>query len=59
MKTTGTAPGRRIFVDDKAVGQTPDAVIVKCGLRSVKLGRAGTAQTVDVPCGGEVSVGDR
>ena len=59
VKTTGTAPGRRIFVDDKTVGQTPDAVIVKCGLRSVKLGRAGTAQTVDVPCGGEISVGDR
>ena len=59
MKTTGAAPGRRIFVDEKTVGQTPDAVLVKCGARAIKLGSAGTTRTVDVPCGGEIAVGDR
>jgi serine/threonine-protein kinase len=59
VRTAGAAPGRRIFVDEKTVGQTPDAVIVKCGTRAIKLGSTGSTQTVDVPCGGEIGVGDR
>jgi serine/threonine-protein kinase len=59
VKTTGAAPGRRIFVDERTVGQTPDAVLVKCGTRAIKVGSSGSTRQVDVPCGGEITVGDR
>jgi serine/threonine-protein kinase len=59
VKTAGAVPGRRIFVDEKTVGQTPDAVVVKCGSRTIKLGSTGSTQTVDVPCGSEITVSDR
>lgn len=59
VTTLGTAPGRRIFVDDKTVGQTPEAVVVKCGVRKIKLGSSGSTQSIDVPCAGEIAVGDR
>ena len=59
VRTTGAAPGRRVFVDERTVGQTPESVVVKCGSRAIKLGSAGSTQTVDVPCGGEITVGDR
>jgi serine/threonine-protein kinase len=59
LRTAGAAPNRRIFVDDRTVGQTPESVTVKCGPRVVRLGSAGKPQTVDVPCGGEITVGDR
>ena len=59
VKTADAKPGHRVFVDDKTVGQTPDAVLVKCGSRKIRVGSAGSVQTVDVPCGAEISVGDR
>ena len=59
VTTLGTAPGRRIFVDEKTVGQTPEAVVVKCGVRKIKLGSSGSTQSIDVPCGGEIAAGDR
>jgi len=59
IKTTGTAPGRRIFVDDKTLGQTPESVTVACGTHNVKLGSSGKPQKIDVPCGGEISVADK
>ena len=59
ITTTGTAPGRRIFVDERAVAQTPDAVLIKCGPHKIKLGSAGSTQLIDMPCGGEIAVGDR
>ncbi|HSO32637.1 MAG TPA: hypothetical protein VLT33_08975 [Labilithrix sp.] len=59
MTTLGTAPGRRIFVDERTVGQTPESVVVKCGVRKIRLGSTGSTQSIDVPCGGEVAVGDR
>jgi serine/threonine protein kinase len=59
VRTTGAAPGRRIFVDERTVGQTPESVVVKCGSRAIKLGSVGSTQTIDVPCGGEITVGDR
>lgn len=59
LKTAGTVPGRRIFVDGQVVGQTPTTVNVKCGQRTVKLGSSGKGQSVDVPCGGEITVGDK
>ncbi|MFO0736244.1 MAG: protein kinase [Labilithrix sp.] len=59
LKTTGAAPGRRIFVDDKVAGQTPETLTLKCGPHKVKLGSTGTTQDVDVPCAGDVTVGDK
>lgn len=59
VKTDGSTPGRRIFVDQRTVGQTPEAITVRCGLRRVRIGSAGKTLSVDVPCGGEVSVSDR
>lgn len=59
VKTTGAPPGRRIFVDHRARGQTPDSVTVKCGRHSIRLGSTGRPQMVDVPCGGEVTVSSR
>jgi serine/threonine-protein kinase len=59
LKTSGAVAGKRIFVDDKTVGETPASVPVKCGSHRVRIGSAGRSATIDVPCGGEVSVGDR
>lgn len=59
MKTSGAAPGRRIYVDDKVAGQTPETITLKCGPHKVKLGSAGNPQEIDVPCGGEIAVGDK
>jgi serine/threonine-protein kinase len=58
IRTTGAAPGRRIFVDDKVVGQTPDSATIKCGPHQIKVGSSGKAQTIDVPCGGEINLGN-
>jgi len=58
VRTSGLA-NRRIFVDDKVMGQTPASVTVKCGRRTVRLGSAGKPQVIDVPCGGEVTVNDK
>lgn len=59
VRTPGTVPGRRIFVDDRTLGQTPASVTVKCGPHVVKLGSAGKPQQIDVPCGGEIDVTDK
>lgn len=53
LRTTGMPEGRRIFVDQRAVGQTPASVLVPCGARAVKVGSSGRPQTIHVPCGGE------
>jgi serine/threonine-protein kinase len=58
ITTTGLSPGRRIFVDDKVVGQTPQSALVKCGSHRVRVGSAGKPQTIDIPCGAEIAVGD-
>lgn len=56
LDTTGAPSGRRIFVDEKVVGETPESPQVKCGKHQVRIGSAGKTQTVDVPCGGSISV---
>ena len=48
--------GRRVFVDGRAVGETPAIVTAPCGTHEVKVGSKGTPQTVDIPCGGRVTV---
>lgn len=59
VKTTGATPHRRIFVDDITVGQTPDSVTVRCGMRSIRIGSSGKPQRLEVPCGGELTLSDR
>lgn len=54
--TSEASPGHRIFIDGRVVGQTPDSVIVVCGLHNIKIGSAGGAHQVMAPCGGSVSV---
>jgi hypothetical protein len=46
-------------VDGRVVGQTPAVLTVPCGRHDVKVGSAGSHQSVDVPCGATVSVGWR
>src|SRR5262249_54605967 len=38
VATANLAPGRRIFVDEITVGQTPESVAVECGTRTVRIG---------------------
>jgi serine/threonine-protein kinase len=59
IETAGAIPGRRIFVDDKVLGQTPQSVTVPCGKHTVRLGSAGKPQAIEVPCGAEISVSDK
>lgn len=59
ISTEGTAPGRRIFVDERALGETPNVVVVPCGSHRIRVGSRGNTNVLDVPCGGEVSVTDR
>jgi serine/threonine-protein kinase len=58
IRTTNAIPGRRIYVDDRVVGQTPDSATIKCGPHQIKVGSSGKVQTIDVPCGGEISLGN-
>jgi hypothetical protein len=59
ITTATAAKNRRIFVDDKVVGQTPSSVTVQCGAHKVKLGSSGLVQDIDVPCGSEIAVADK
>lgn len=56
LSTEGAAAGRRVFVDDRVMGQTPASFTVPCGVHKVQVGSAGQPQSVTVPCGGRVVV---
>lgn len=56
IRTTASANGHRVFIDGKMAGQGARTFAVKCGKHSVRIGGAGPAKDVDVPCGGEVLV---
>jgi hypothetical protein len=53
---TPQSRGHRLFVDGVVVGETPTPVRVACGQHVVKVGSAGTEQSIDVPCGGSIVV---
>jgi hypothetical protein len=53
---TNAQPGHRVFVDGHVVGQTPRAVLVKCGAAVLRIGRNGRAVRVEIPCGQELRV---
>jgi hypothetical protein len=46
----------RVWIDDRLVGESPGSFPIRCGQHSVRVGSAGTAKQVNVPCGGEVDV---
>ena len=55
------ASGHRIFVDgrrakteDEAEGIAP--LLLRCGQHEIQIGSAGTPETIDLPCGGEVQI---
>ncbi len=55
------AAGHRIFVDgrrakteDEAEGVAP--LHLRCGQHEIQIGSAGTPETIDLPCGGEVQI---
>ncbi len=54
LDTAGAVGDRRIWVDDKVVGQTGGDVKAPCGMHKVKIGSGGTARDVMIPCGGSV-----
>jgi hypothetical protein len=56
LNTANAARGRRIYVDGHTAGETPRSVLVKCGTATLKIGSSGRAQTVDVPCGREITL---
>lgn len=52
LDTSAAPSGRRVFVDERTVGQTPFSPLVACGRHKVQIGSAGHAHVIDVPCGG-------
>ena len=59
-KTTGEflAPdsNETVFVDDTPAGRAPDTLTIPCGLRRIRLGDKGTTRSIDIPCGGRVTL---
>jgi len=54
LRVDPQAEGHRAWVD--GVVLTADAAIVRCGEHRVKVGSLGRTRTIDVPCGGEITV---
>lgn len=54
-----SAGSRRVWIDGKLVGETPRSFELGCGHHVVRVGSTGQPQMVDVPCGGEVTVGPK
>ena len=59
VRSPASSAGHRIFVDEKVVGTAPDPVRVRCGTHSIRIGSRGVPRTVDVPCGGAVSITEK
>lgn len=55
LVTGPEAAGHRVFVDGRWAGAGGGAIAVTCGAREVRVGSAGVARRVVVPCGGEIS----
>jgi serine/threonine-protein kinase len=59
LQTSARPFVHRVFVDGRFVGESGAAITLPCGVHSVRIGAAGTAQSVTVPCGGVVEVAAR
>lgn len=57
LDTTPLPPGRRIVVDGQVVGSSPRRVVVRCGRRRIQIGDL-PAETLELPCGGEITFTD-
>lgn len=51
-----TRAGETVYVDDVAVGVVPNVLTVKCGVASVRIGKTGAVRSIDIPCGGRVTL---
>ena len=56
LVTDSVPGGHRIFVDGRIVGESPSPAVAPCGTHSVQVGSAGTARSVQIPCGASISV---
>lgn len=56
LRTTARAKSHRVFVDGKVIGEGEGVFRVACGTRKVRVGSAREDETIQVPCGGEVTV---
>lgn len=56
LRTPGSPPDRRVFVDGRVMGSTSAPVDAPCGSHVVQVGSAGTARRIDLPCGGDIDV---
>lgn len=54
LRVDGAAEGRRIYVDGVVLSAA--AAVLACGPHDVAVGSATRPRTIDVPCGGEVTV---
>lgn len=54
LRVDPQAEGHRVWVD--GVVLTAQAAIVRCGEHRVKVGSLGRTRTIDVPCGGDITV---
>lgn len=54
LRLDPTVEGQRVFVDGVAL--SAPAALLRCGPHDVAMGSIGRTRTIDVPCGGEVTV---
>jgi hypothetical protein len=54
LRLDDTAEGQRVLLDGVVLSAT--AAIVRCGPHEVAVGPTGRTRSIDVPCGGEVTV---
>jgi hypothetical protein len=54
LRVDPQAAGHRVWVD--GVVLTAGAALVRCGEHQVKVGSSGRTRTIDVPCGGDITV---
>jgi len=54
LRLDPTIEGQRVFVD--GVVLSASAALLRCGPHDVAMGSIGRTRTIDVPCGGEVTV---
>ena len=54
LELPASAMGHRIFIDGQFGGDASPRVQVTCGRHTVRIGTAGRAQSVNIPCGGSI-----
>jgi hypothetical protein len=57
IDTTPLPAGRKIIVDGRMIGTSPRKFVVRCGSHRFQIGDQ-APETLDLPCGGEISFSD-